>query len=222
MNTYVSGPLGWALLTEAAKLADQDPSQYLADFITLLKSFAVIFPCKFCRQSLTMILDSCHPMDDLDPRDQPGCCSTLIYWLHGLVNRKLGRDKVNDDLTWDRYTRRLAVWAHFACASTVSDWLGILALSLPLRDEGFSSAAVIQHVEVLARLMTAANLDGAERLKAAVARLHLTEKDLPLQVLQVAHLMSTTPTTCAFVTRLLPAIVHPDDYPIKRFCGLES
>lgn len=152
MNTYVVGPLQWALLEEFGRLVDQgllDPQQ----FCRYIRTLAQVFPCIKCRTSLASYLEL-YGTNLVVQRE----ALQWVYDLHSFVNYKLGRTQVQDYLSFERFSKRMEIWQDLTSLNNMQDWCILVTLNV-VRKNGIQSAIpwamanqILVHVALLLQL----------------------------------------------------------------------
>lgn len=137
MDTYIWGPPLWALLTTIVRIHDAEKGPFAIESIDeltmfraytldLLNSLLYVLPCVYCRQSYRLFVKHSPPQRQ----------KKFVEWLwsvHCKVNTKLERTQ---NITLEKYSKRLYVWSSFVDAFSLWDLLTIVVRNYPDDAEG--------------------------------------------------------------------------------------
>lgn len=87
VSTAIWGPPLWRILHTLSFASPQQLRDAAATVIQFLTNLAHILPCKWCRESYTLILDE---LPNLNTTIASGQLAKWMYQLHARVNNKLG------------------------------------------------------------------------------------------------------------------------------------
>lgn len=134
MDTWIWGRPGWLTLEEIERLFLQEwadsPLQRMTEaeirlwhdiYLLLLYALMWTWPCVYCRQSYRTFTAKIRP--ELFPIHETG---RALWLLHNMVNRKLER---KCGLPYEKFLRRMQVWAVICSRETLVDFVLYLCLN---------------------------------------------------------------------------------------------